>query len=550
MQAVPAEPTTVLDKPPPRDVSVAPSRPPTKTAILSEQALAAVELQRTKSMMAGIAISSAITAGIVFLVRGEPTAMRVHAGALIATAISSALCSVWFHREVAKWLIASQIFVLMSGFYFWGFFSAYCALVPLTLYILAGVATPLEIVIGLIAIVSAQTAFGLATIFGWIHSRSLVEPVLERAPIWGQLVALTLLQGVTIGAVVAGRAARKRSLEVLEAHHKAQLELVRREAQLAEAYADARAAREAGQGGAGRFTDQVIDGMKLGEVLGRGAMGEVYAAERPGVSQPLAVKILAPHLLRDASARERFLRESSMISSLTSRHVVKVFAVAPDDALLPYIVMERLEGIDLAQVLKRQSILRLDEIEQIVQHVAAGLDAAHKAGVIHRDLKPSNIFGTGEGSGRIWKLLDFGAAKWRDGEGTLTQGLVVGTPGYMAPEQAMGHALDQRCDVYALGVVLYRLVTGVPAVVPGETPVMLQEVAYRLPVRPGEIAKVSPPVEAVIAVALAKSPVHRFATAGELAEALSTAIAGKVDRAIASRADALLRDLPWGHWAR
>jgi serine/threonine-protein kinase len=227
-----------------------------------------------------------------------------------------------------------------------------------------------------------------------------------------------------------------------------------------------------------------------------------------------------------------------------------VFAVSPPDALLPYIVMERLDGIDLAQMLKRQVARTPDETRQIVEHVARGLDAAHAAGIIHRDLKPSNIFATGDGASRIWKLLDFGASKWRDSEGTLTQDNVIGTPNYMAPEQALGRTLDHRCDVYALGVILYRLLTGVPPVLPSEVPVMLQEVAYQMPVQPSQRAKIAPQLEAILAIALAKAPAQRFASAGELARAFDEAMSGRRDRAIAECADAILRELPWGAWLR
>src|SRR6185503_20338074 len=115
-----------------------------------------------------------------------------------------------------------------------------------------------------------------------IDSRSIVEPIAERAPIWGQFVAMVTLEAITVGAMLAGRDARKRGTKVLEEHNQALLELARREAQLLEAYAEARAAREVGVGGLGRFTDQDIDGFKLGEVIGRGAMGEIYAASRAG----------------------------------------------------------------------------------------------------------------------------------------------------------------------------------------------------------------------------------------------------------------------------
>jgi tRNA A-37 threonylcarbamoyl transferase component Bud32 len=465
------------------------SKAPSFTATVAEQAMTAVEVQRMRGLITGIAASSAFTALIPLLLGGDAFAARVHAIALGCSAVQSALIALWFRNpkhykpRLALYAILSQAVVLITGFYFWGVFSAYGALVPLTIYIAVGSATRTEAVLGLALCVGSQTAFALLLVFGVISPRGLVEPVPGRVDVKTELIAIALLQAITIGAAVAGRAAKRDATRALEAHNQALLDLARREAQLAEAHADARAAREAGVGGAGRFTDQQLDDFQIGEVLGRGAMGEVYAAKTPG-NNPAAVKILAPHLLRDQTARERFLRESEIISAISSPHVVKVLAVAPKDALIPYIAMERLQGTDLAQTLKKQALLPLTEIEEIVVHVATGLDAAHKAGVIHRDLKPSNIFATGEASGRVWKLLDFGASKWHDGEGTLKR------------------------------------------------------------------AQISEQLEAVIAVALAKSPMHRFSTAGDLAAAFSAAAAGKLDRTIRKRAEAVLADLPWDTWKR
>jgi serine/threonine-protein kinase len=519
------------------------------TVAKSDEALANLEATRVRGLMNGIAGSAAVTAVVVWLLGGDPRAVRIHAAALAGSAVLSGAVALWIRNpkryspQLALYVVLAQIGVLISGYYFWGIFSAYGALVPLSVYIVVGSATRKEAILGVGACVVAQAGFSLATVFGLIDARGLVEVNHSRTPLLTELVAIALLQGITIGAAVAGRAARRDAGAALEEHNRALLELARREAQLAEAVADANAARDAGVGGAGRFTDQTIDGYRLGEVLGRGAMGEVYAAQRADEDTPLAMKLLAPHLLRERSARERFLRESAIVSRLESPHCVRVVAVSDPDAALPYIVMERLEGTDLAQLLKQQSVRPLDEVRELVNQVAAGLDAAHRAGIIHRDLKPSNIY-LAHGT---WKILDFGASKWRDGDGTLTEGNIIGTPGYMSPEQALGRPIDQRSDVYALGVILYRVVTGVPAVVPGELPAMLQEVSYRVPPRP---KSVSPGVEAVLAVALAKSPMHRFATAGELASVLDEAIAGKVDRAIAHRAHMLLADHPWGTWMR
>jgi len=527
-----------------------------KTLATPEQALAEVEATRVRGLMTGMTGASAVTALIVLLVGGDPQAVRMHAGALGGSALLTALVALWFRDPkryrptVAMYVILAQVVVLVSGYYFWGTFSAYGALVPLTIYVAVGTATRNEAILGVGLCVAAQGGFSLATSLGWIESRGLVEPVAGRAPLFTQLVAIGLLQLITIGAALAGRAARRDATAALEEHNRALLELARREAQLAEAMAEANAAREAGVGGVGRFSEQTIDGYKLGAILGRGAMGEVYAANKSGDASPLAIKLLAPHLLRDKAARERFLRESAIISTLSSKHCVRVYAVSPDDAVLPYIVMEQLEGTDLQALIKEKSLRSLEEIRGIVTQVAAGLDAAHKAGIIHRDLKPSNIFATGDGDDRVWKILDFGASKWRDSEGTLTQDNIVGTPGYMSPEQALGRQVDQRSDVYAFGVIVYRLLTGVPAVVPGEVPAMLQEVAYRMPVQPSKRAKVAPELESVLAVALSKSPVHRFATAGEMAHVFEDACMGKLDRGIQHRAQAVLADTPWGAWQR
>jgi serine/threonine-protein kinase len=247
----------------------------------------------------------------------------------------------------------------------------------------------------------------------------------------------------------------------------------------------------------------------------------------------------------DATARERFLREAGLVSAVTSPNVVRVVKVAGEHELVPYIAMERLDGTDLGQLIKRRSLLPSEDVLAIVEQVGDALHAVHAAGVVHRDLKPANVFA----SGPTWKLIDFGASMWQDGGGTLTQGNIVGTPGYMAPEQARGEPVDRRCDIYAFGAMIYRLVTGVPAVVPRDIAVMLQEVSYRMPAQPSQVAPgVSRDVEAVLAIALAKAPNDRFASAGELARAFRAAVTGTLDAAIVARADKLLAATPWGRW--
>ena len=249
-------------------------------------------------------------------------------------------------------------------------------------------------------------------------------------------------------------------------------------------------------------------------------MGEVYDATDE-VGAPCAVKVLAAHLVHDdPEMLARFYREARAIGALDAPNIVRMVDVSAPDAAIPFLAMEKLDGNDLGVLIRERPRRELAEVVTIITAIAAaGLDAAHAAGVVHRDLKPANIFAAGTGDVIVWKVLDFGVSKLTGGDATLTLGQVVGTPGYMAPEQARGDKVDARADIYALGVVAYRLLTGTPAIVPGELPAMIHEVVYRMPPRPSSVADLSPQVEAVLAVALAKSPADRFARAGELARA-------------------------------
>jgi serine/threonine-protein kinase len=549
-----AEPATVIERPPlprsPSETARVALRDP--GVVTPEQALTRVEALRVRGLIVGMAVASLVTSGLVLVLGGDPFAARLHAAALAISGVLSAAYALVFrdpdtYRPSAAFgLIALTIIVAITGYYYWGVFSAYAAVVPITAYVMTSGASLGLVVIGTILTVLAQSALALATVLGWIESRGLVEPV--RGTQTTQLVAIVLIQLLVIGSMIGGRDARRTTKRVLDEHDRALRALAQREAQLAEAVAEARAAREE-VGGPGRFTGHTLDDLRLGDVIGRGAMGEIYAAERAD-GTACAVKLIAPHLVRDDATRERFQRESAIVSALASPHIVRVLAVSPPDAAMPYLAMERLHGEDLAQQIERTPVSPLAEVVELVRQVAAGLDAAHGAGVIHRDLKPQNLVAIGPSGDRTWKILDFGASRWIDGDGTLTQDRVVGTPGYMSPEQALREPLDARSDVYALGVIVYRLVTGAPAVVPGELAAMLHEVVYRVPLRPGRLADVPLQVEEVLAIAMAKRPADRFASAGELAEALAAAADGRLPLAIGDRARAVIRGAPWGTWVQ
>ena len=525
-------------------------RPATGTIVTPEQAARAVEAHRMRDFMIGTAAISLVAAIVVTLIGGDPFAAKVHTIVLSLSALTSGGYAALFgtaqrfRPNLAVGLILGQVIVMLTGYYFWGAFSAYAAVIPLSIYIAASVATPRQVLYGALFGISAQALFGLAIVMRWIEPRGLVEPV--RGGMVAEVVGLVLIQVMSIAAAIGGRDARRQMHEILDEHHLALRDLAQRDAQLAEAQAEAIAARKAGGGGMGRFSDQRIDDFHLGEVLGRGSMGEVYAATRG--EERCAIKLLAPHLLRNSAAYDRFQRESAMLVALRSPHVVRTLGVSQPDAALPYLAMERLDGKDLAELVKEGALKDPAAIVDVVTQVAAGLDAAHAAGVIHRDLKMQNVFGVGAEGARTWKLLDFGASKWADGEGSLTKDNIVGTPGYMSPEQALGEKIDARSDVYALGVIAYRLVTGVPPVVPGDIPSMLHEVVYRMPPQPSRLAEVSPQVEAALVVALAKSPGDRFASASEFARAFEAAVHARLPREVSQRAAKILARTPWGGW--
>jgi serine/threonine-protein kinase len=295
-------------------------------------------------------------------------------------------------------------------------------------------------------------------------------------------------------------------------------------------------------GGPGRYSEQTVGGFKLGVVLGRGAMGEVYEAVSSTTNEPAAVKLLRRELLSDPTTVARFLREAKVSGTLASPNVVRVLDAAPAEASLPYLAMERLHGLTLAELLRRESRLSPATIVEIARHGGAGIDAAATAGVVHRDLKPQNLFRTEAG---VWKILDFGVATLAEEASNLTQGGVVGTPSYMAPEQAQGKRVDGRADVYALAAVIYRCLTGRHPFSGTDTPTLLYSVVHRMPLKPSSLAEVHADVDACLAVALAKDPDDRFATGAAFATALEAALAGTLEPALRKRAASLLRRLAW-----
>ena len=264
---------------------------------------------------------------------------------------------------------------------------------------------------------------------------------------------------------------------------------------------------------------------RLTSRLGQGGMGTVYRGVHTLMDKPVAVKILRGELATDAEAVSRFHREARSASRLDHEHCIRVSDFGQSDDGLLYLAMELLEGRSLGQRLREERV-PYGEAARIAYDIALALEHAHEAGVIHRDLKPDNVFLARRSRGReIVKVLDFGLAKLASDSGkshSITRdGTVFGTPEYMAPEQAQGDPLDVRTDLYSLGVLLYRMTTGV---LPfrGETFVQtLTKHVREQPKPPHELAPDIPPaLEAIILRCMQKRPADRFASAAAVAEAL------------------------------
>jgi serine/threonine-protein kinase len=362
-------------------------------------------------------------------------------------------------------------------------------------------------------------------------------------PLREQIVSQLVVEFLYGIAFVTARASRKTLVDALDRLEKAVRAVSQREALLSEARAELDRALRVG--GPGRYSEQVVGSYRLGMLIGRGGMGEVYEGTSVHDGGVAAVKLLHPSTLADPQSVRRFLRETEAAARLECPHVVEVLEVGTTSGEIPFLAMERLRGFDLAHHLRRKRRLSLDEVVELVRQVGRGLQVAAAAGIVHRDIKPHNLFLAERDGALTWKILDFGVSKVGR-SGTLTRGHVVGTPGYMAPEQARGDDVDPRADVYALGAIVYRCLTGHPPFSGKDVPSTLYDVCYKMPTRPSALAELPDDLDRVLALALAKQADDRFDDGAALADALAAAAAGRLDVALQARADALLARHGWG----
>ncbi|MFF9059005.1 protein kinase [Streptomyces sp. NPDC014882] len=275
-------------------------------------------------------------------------------------------------------------------------------------------------------------------------------------------------------------------------------------------------------GAQGRYAGRALAGgrYQLRDLLGEGGMASVHLAYDSVLDRQVAVKTLHTELGREQAFRERFRREAQAVAKLTHTNIVSVFDTGEDDVdglTTPYIVMEYVEGRPLGSVLdedvRRQGAMPADKALKITADVLAALEISHEMGLVHRDIKPGNVMMTKRG---VVKVMDFGIARaMQSGVTSMTQtGMVVGTPQYLSPEQALGRGVDARSDLYSVGIMLFQLVTGrLPFDADSPLAIAYAHVQEE-PVAPSAINRALPPaVDALVARALKKNPNERFPTA-------------------------------------
>ena len=277
-----------------------------------------------------------------------------------------------------------------------------------------------------------------------------------------------------------------------------------------------------------------LEGKTLGPyhiqaLLGAGGMGQVYRARDPRLDREVAIKVLSAALAQEPGYSARFQRESRAAAKLNHPNIVPVYDVGEQGGLM-YLVMPLIPGGTLREYLAQRGALPLNEAISIIEQVGGALQQAHERGMIHRDVKPANILMSAEGRAL---LSDFGIVRVAQNNESATPltrvGAFVGSPEYAAPEMVVGQSADHRVDIYALGVMLYQMLTGRLPFVGGNPMTLLVQRVQQEPPAPRSINPAIPPaVEVVIIKAMAKAPAARYQSASELVQALKAAASGQV----------------------
>lgn len=277
---------------------------------------------------------------------------------------------------------------------------------------------------------------------------------------------------------------------------------------------------------------QLVDGRyRIGDLIACGGMARVFEAVDTRLDRLVAIKILDPELARDPDFEARFVREARSAARLSHPHVVAVFDQGRDGDLL-YLVMERIVGPTLRQVLRSDGPLSVDRALLVVGEVCAALQAAHAAGLVHRDVKPENVLlGTDPNGESIVKVTDFGLARAVTDTTSTTRGVVLGTVSYLAPEQVSSGRVDERTDIYAVGILLFELVTGRRPYF-GDNPLQVayQHVNSDVPAPSSVAAGIPTEVDAIVRRATRRAPSERYPSIRAFGDAVRSLSTVRLDR--------------------
>jgi serine/threonine-protein kinase len=323
---------------------------------------------------------------------------------------------------------------------------------------------------------------------------------------------------------------------------------VRSSSQMQAAAAQAVTTPSPAPGGDPYIGTNVAGRYKILRKLGEGGMGVVYLAEHVFIEKKVAIKILSEDFARKADLVARFMQEAKAASKIGHENIIDITDFGETQNGGVFFAMEFLDGADLAGHIKQDGPMTVERVRYIFNQLCRALGAAHSKGIIHRDLKPENIYLIErEGRGDFVKVLDFGIAKISsldEGGSRLTRtGMIFGTPEYMSPEQARGDKPDHRVDIYAVGCILYEMLTGdVPFHAETFMGVLTKHM-FEQPEPPSQRApeqNISPDIEAVVLKALAKDRDQRYQTMKEMAMALESAVGGDPNRAWGSEGSSVM----------
>jgi serine/threonine-protein kinase len=516
---------------------------PKKGEQSSAHALLSDEILRTRAFLLVSGSMAALGAVASPLVDGDPTFRWALIASVVGLVVVYSACY-WHFREPKNYTAVKALVVISACNYaaiascaYYGFFSP-CPMVLMLPICFFGMSQDRRVALAGYGIGAAMMAIpmGLMAV-GAGADPGLIRP--DALSLSERLIYTGLVQVVYGAAYVLARLMRRATDNAVE-----QMEEVWREVQLQGwLLQEASAELEHARAGRGAREGQVHGPWRLNERIGTGGMGEVYAAIHELDGRRAALKFLGS-ASRNEQSLSLFQREADLLATIHSPFVVHAFEVHLGDPA--WLAMELLEGEELGDRLRRLKRLSLRETEELVNHAAEGLWAAHEAGIVHRDVKPSNLFQVKIGARRLWKLVDFGIAKLQRTESTFTQGRLLGTPGYMSPEQLRGEVLDGKSDQFALAAVAYRALVGRAPFVGRDSREILLATASSQPPAPSKYVALPPQVELILAMGLAKARSRRFLTIEAFAIAFSRACNAEISDPIRVRAEAILEKRPWG----